>query len=84
MNLNTWLFQKGVSKADFARILGISRTHMSLVIHKRTPCGRKLAERIELHTGGAIKAVQMKKGCPRGIVRRPATAQLDAFDVGAL
>ena len=47
MDLKTALYIRDISRTDAARILGVSREHLTRVVNGRAPAGRKLALKIQ-------------------------------------
>jgi len=60
--LQHWLVDKGWSKAELARQLGVTRAHISAIALGRTP-GLGLAHRIELITDGEITVMDLVPHC---------------------
>lgn len=59
MNFREYLFKKRITQVDFAKRLGISRGHLSQILHGTKHPSRKLAKKIEEETKGKVTAVEL-------------------------
>lgn len=59
MDLREYLFRKRITQVDFAKKLGVSRSHLSQIIAGTKHPSRKLAKKIEEETNGHVTALEM-------------------------
>jgi plasmid maintenance system antidote protein VapI len=55
MKLKLYLVSKKITVTEFANELGVSRNHLNGIVNERYKCGKSLAFKIEIKTGGEIK-----------------------------
>lgn len=61
MDLRTYLFQKRISLTDFAKTLGCSRVHLTLVANGQREPSLMLAKSIERATNQEVTAEELLK-----------------------
>lgn len=71
--LREWLNKSGVSDAEFARKLGISASHLSLIVSGRRSASLALALQIESETDGAVT--------PRALAAGPQSSTISCGSV---
>lgn len=54
MELRDYLHFARKSVIDFAKEMGVTRQHMSLIVHKKVKPGKTLCKYIEQMTGGEV------------------------------
>ena len=54
MNLDEYLSRSKITRTDFAKILGISRTHLQDILSGRRSPSKTLAKKIEEATEGKV------------------------------
>lgn len=59
--LAKWLEDAGESRASFARRVGVSESHLSLILKWTRGLSLDMAVRFEDATNGEVKAVDMRK-----------------------
>ena len=59
VDFREYLFKKRITQVDFAKRLGISRGHLSQILHGSKHPSRKLAKKIEEETEGKVTAVEL-------------------------
>ena len=77
MNLRRFLFENNITVTTFAKLIGVERSYLSRVIHGKHPYTKKLSKKIEIHTGGRVKASSLVKDAPKK--KKQKAVQLDAF-----
>lgn len=60
MDLALWLFKNKILKKDFAKILGVHPFYVSHILSGFRVASENLAKRIEKHTGGEVKAHEIR------------------------
>lgn len=55
MNLKRYLFEKQIKTNVFAKLIGFSKTYISLITNDRWYPGRKFIETVDEATGGLVK-----------------------------
>lgn len=55
MTINEFLSKTGISKREFATLLGCHYTHLVAISNGQKRAGRKLAQKIEEKTMGLVK-----------------------------
>lgn len=59
VNFREYLFKKRITQVEFAKKLGISRGHLSQILHGTKHPSRKLAKKIEEETEGKVTAIKL-------------------------
>lgn len=62
MNLREYLFFEKLSVTNFAKKIGISRTHLTAVISKKTRPSLHLSKLIEIETKGKVTLDELREG----------------------
>lgn len=60
MELGLYLYISKINQVEFAKQVGISRCYINLIINKRYKPSRKIAEKIEQATHGAVSAKEVR------------------------
>ena len=89
MKLGDWLRSNGVTRADFARRIGVSPGAVTLICREgRAWLSRETAERIVAETDGAVTPNDFLHEAPRGRkgpdMHHPVTAAIEAFARGEI
>jgi 3,4-dihydroxy 2-butanone 4-phosphate synthase/GTP cyclohydrolase II len=89
MKLGDWLKSNGVTRADFARRIGVSPGAVTLICREgRAWLSRETAERIVAETDGAVTPNDFLHEAPRGRkgpdMHHPATAAIESFARGEI
>lgn len=59
MKLKEWIERSELTQADLARILGMNRSYLNLVVNEKKVPGRDLAQQIETFTNGQVTAREL-------------------------
>ncbi len=59
MNLREYLFRKRITQVDFAKRVGISRSHLGQILHCTKHPSRKLAKKIQEETEAKVTAIEL-------------------------
>jgi len=62
MKLRDYLINRRITQEEFAKLVDVSRSHLSCVISGHRTAGRKLARNIEEQTNKEIKAIDIMSG----------------------
>lgn len=60
MDFKKYLYQRGMTIAGLARLVGVTRCTLSNILHKRVPPSPKVAIKIHNLTGGEINKKDLR------------------------
>ena len=64
MDLRDYLYIKRMTIVEFSELIGYSRNHISGIINGRLKPNKRLAQLIEIKTGGEVKAEELMQDIP--------------------